>query len=70
MKHELTDRQKDLKDFLVEYKKKHDKAPLHKEMMDALGVKSKSGIDRLLSGLEERGHIKRLKGRKRAVTLL
>jgi repressor LexA len=39
-------------------------------MKDALGLKSKSGIHRLISGLEERGFIRRLPHRARALEIL
>jgi repressor LexA len=42
-------------------------APSFDEMKDALGLRSKSGIHRLISGLEERGFIKRIQHRARAL---
>ena len=42
-------------------------SPSFDEMKDALGLKSKSGIHRLISGLEERGFIRRLPHRARAL---
>jgi repressor LexA len=44
--------------------------PSFDEMKDALGLKSKSGIHRLIMGLEERGFIKRLPHRARALDIL
>lgn len=44
--------------------------PSFDEMKDALGLKSKSGIHRLITGLEERGFIKRLAHRARALEVL
>jgi repressor LexA len=44
--------------------------PSFDEMKDALGLKSKSGIHRLISGLEERGFIKRLPHRARALEII
>jgi repressor LexA len=44
--------------------------PSFDEMKDALGLKSKSGIHRLISGLEERGFIRRLPHRARALEIL
>ncbi len=43
--------------------------PSFDEMKDALGLKSKSGIHRLITGLEERGFIKRLPHRARALEI-
>ena len=39
-------------------------------MKEALGLKSKSGIHRLISGLEERGFIRRLPHRARALEVV
>jgi repressor LexA len=39
-------------------------------MRDALGLASKSGVHRLVSGLEERGYIRRLANRARAIEIL
>jgi repressor LexA len=44
--------------------------PSFDEMKDALGLRSKSGIHRLISGLEERGFIRRLAHRARALEVL
>lgn len=44
--------------------------PSFDEMKDSLGLKSKSGIHRLISGLEERGFIRRLAHRARALEVL
>src|SRR5258707_15230112 len=41
--------------------------PSFDEMKESLGLKSKSGIHRLISGLEERGFIRRLAHRARAL---
>jgi repressor LexA len=43
--------------------------PSFDEMKDALGLKSKSGIHRLITGLEERGFIKRMPHRARALEI-
>src|SRR5580692_2371094 len=45
-------------------------SPSFEEMKDALGLKSKSGIHRLISGLEERGFIRRLAHRARALEVV
>lgn len=44
--------------------------PSYDEMKDALGLASKSGIHRLITGLEERGFIRRLPHRARALEVL
>jgi repressor LexA len=45
-------------------------SPSFEEMKDALNLKSKSGIHRLISGLEERGFIRRLAHRARALEVI
>ena len=45
-------------------------SPSFDEMKDALNLKSKSGIHRLISGLEERGFIRRLPNRARALEVI
>jgi repressor LexA len=45
-------------------------SPSFEEMKDALALKSKSGVHRLISALEERGFIKRLANRARALEIL
>jgi repressor LexA len=45
-------------------------SPSFEEMKDALALKSKSGVHRLISALEERGFIRRLPNRARALEIL
>src|SRR6187401_3693828 len=45
-------------------------SPSFEEMKDALDLKSKSGVHRLISALEERGFIRRLPNRARALEVL
>ena len=45
-------------------------SPSFDEMKDSLGLKSKSGIHRLIIGLEERGFIRRLPHRARSLEIL
>ena len=45
-------------------------SPSFDEMKDALGLRSKSGIHRLITGLEERGFIRRLAHRARAIEIV
>jgi repressor LexA len=66
----LTKKQKELL-FLIRDRLTADGVPpSFDEMKDALGLKSKSGIHRLIMGLEERGFIKRLPHRARALDIL
>ena len=66
----LTQKQSELLAFLTSHMDTHDVPPSFDEMRDALGLASKSGIHRLVSGLEERGYIRRLANRARAIEIL
>lgn len=63
----LTKKQKDLLLFIHERLVGGDIAPSFDEMKDALGLKSKSGIHRLISALVERGFLERLPNKARAL---
>lgn len=66
----LTKRQYQLL-MLIDKKLREDGvSPSFEEMKEAIGLKSKSGIHRLISGLEERGFIRRLPNRARALEVL
>ncbi|MEZ5813562.1 MAG: transcriptional repressor LexA [Alphaproteobacteria bacterium] len=65
----LTKKQRDLLIFIHQRLSEDDVPPSFEEMKDALGLKSKSGIHRLISGLEERGYIERLPHRARALEI-
>lgn len=66
----LTQRQLQLLRFINDYSREHAVPPSFDEMRMAMRLKSKSGIHRLISGLEERGYIKRLAYRARALEIL
>jgi len=66
----LTKKQHELLHFLQRHLGQNGVSPSFDEMKDALGLKSKSGIHRLISGLEERGFIRRLPHRARAIEVL
>ena len=66
----LTQKQLELLTFLTNNLKKNGVAPSFDEMKDALDLKSKSGIHRLVSALEERGFIRRLPNRARAIEII
>lgn len=66
----LTRKQHELLLFIHRHVGKQGVSPSFDEMKDALGLKSKSGIHRLITGLEERGFIRRLAHRARAVEVL
>ena len=66
----LTKKQKELFDYLKEYMSNNQISPSFEEMKEAVNLKSKSGIHRLISSLEERGFIKRLKHKARAMEIV
>lgn len=65
----LTKKQKDLLLYIHEKMSESDIPPSFEEMKEALGLKSKSGIHRLISALAERGYIERLPHRARAIEI-
>jgi repressor LexA len=62
----LTYKQKELLDYL----RSRETCPSFEEMRDALDLKSKSGVHRLIQALEERGYIRRCANRARAIELV
>lgn len=66
----LTRKQYDLLRFIHERLKEAGVPPSFEEMKDALGLQSKSGVHRLIMALEERGFIRRLPNRARALEVL
>ncbi len=66
----LTRKQYELLIYIDSYLRENGVSPSFDEMKDALRLKSKSGIHRLITGLEERGFIRRLAHRARALEIL
>jgi repressor LexA len=66
----LTKKQKELLILIHRHLESQGIPPSFDEMKEALGLKSKSGIHRLITGLEERGFIRRLPHRARALEIL
>ena len=66
----LTKKQYELLLFIDKRLKDSGVSPSFDEMKDALGLRSKSGIHRLMTGLEERGFVRRLPHRARALEVL
>jgi repressor LexA len=66
----LTKKQSELLRFIHERLKETGVPPSFDEMKDALDLRSKSGIHRLVMALEERGFIRRLPNRARALEVL
>lgn len=65
----LTRKQHELLLFIHQRLAQGGVSPSFDEMKEALGLKSKSGIHRLITGLEERGFIRRLPHRARALEI-
>jgi repressor LexA len=66
----LTAKQRELLLFIDERLKSNGISPSFDEMREALDLKSKSGVHRLISALEERGFIRRLPNRARALEVV
>jgi len=66
----LTRKQFELLRFIHERLKETGIPPSFDEMKDALDLRSKSGIHRLITALEERGFIRRLPNRARAIEVI
>jgi repressor LexA len=66
----LTRKQHELLMFIHERLKESGVPPSFDEMKDALDLRSKSGIHRLIKALEERGFIRRLPNRARAIEVV
>src|SRR5256886_2892768 len=66
----LTRKQFELLRFIHERLKESGIPPSFDEMKDALDLRSKSGIHRLVTALEERGFIRRLPNRARAIEVI
>ena len=66
----LTKKQKNLLLFINKKLRSTGVSPSYEEMKDSLNLKSKSGIHRLISALEERGFIKRLAHKARALEVV
>ena len=66
----LTRKQLDLLDFINKRLQRDGVPPSFDEMKEALDLRSKSGIHRLITALEERGFIRRLAHRARAIEIV
>ena len=66
----LTKKQKNLLLYINKKLRASGVSPSYEEMKDSLNLKSKSGIHRLISALEERGFIRRLPHKARALEVI
>jgi repressor LexA len=66
----LTEKQRSLLEFIHISYQNEGVSPSFEEMMDRMGLKSKSGVHRLITALVERGKIKRLRHRARSIEIV
>lgn len=66
----LTNRQKATLTFVADYMAAHEGvSPSYDEIRNGLGLRSKSGVHRLITALAQRGHITRRRDRARSVAI-
>lgn len=56
--------------FIREYTREHEVSPSFEEIRDHLGIEGRSGVHRIVKALEERGRIRRLPHRARAIEII
>ena len=66
----LTKKQKELLNYISNFQNRNGVTPSFEEMKSALNLKSKSGIHRLVVALEERGFVRRLAHKARALEII
>ena len=66
----MTKRQTECLSFIKKYLGENGIPPTNDEIIEALGLRARSGAVRLLRGLEDRGHIIRQKFKARAIALV
>lgn len=67
----MTRKMRELYEFIRDYTAENEGvAPSFDEMREFAGLASKSGVYRLIEALEERGHIRRLHNRARAIVCI
>ncbi len=66
----LTKRQRALLDFVNDFTAREGQPPSYEQMAAGVGLRSKSGVFRLMAKLEERGAIRRLPYRARSIEVI
>ena len=66
----LTVEQRRALEFIRDFVKANGKSPTYQEIADALGLRSKAGVARLINALVERGHIAHMPARARSIVVL
>ena len=63
----MTKRQKECRDFILNFWERHGYGPSYQEISDGLGMKNKSGAYRIVTLLCERGHLRNHAGQARSI---
>lgn len=66
----MTPKTKKLLDYIVEYNHQHGVSPSYDEMTTAMGLKSKSGIHRMVDSLISENYIERREGKNRGIKVI
>jgi len=66
----LTPKQRQCLEFIIAHIAAHRVAPSYDDIKDGLGLKSKSGVHRLIEGLVDRGWVKRRPNKARSITVI
>jgi repressor LexA len=66
----MTKNQAAMLQYIRRYIREHGYSPSYEEMKDGIGIKSKSGVSRIVIALAERGFINRLPNRARAIEVV
>ncbi|WP_374467416.1 hypothetical protein [Ferrovibrio sp.] len=69
-RYNLSPGQKRVLDFIVEYHGQRVFVPSYQEIVDKLGLRSKGNVCRYIEALVERGHLRRIPGRSRSLTVI
>ena len=70
MQYGLTEKQLKLFKFIKSYISKKTIPPSYQEIAEAVGLKSKNSINVYINNLEERGWIKRIRGKARSIRII
>ena len=65
----LTDRESEFLAFITDHAAAGNKMPSFDEFREHFGLKSKSGVHRIITSLERKGHISRIPGHARAIRI-
>ena len=66
----LTQRQKEALEFIAGHIQRTGTGPSQQEIADALDLKTKASANRLVKDLDEKGFLRRMKGRARAIEVI